>query len=182
MLRVLPLLFLCACFTLDESDPLAPPPANPRIAASDVPLVAGPRTVNVTVECDGPAEEVEGLGLLCGTGELDWKIVRVEGETSAGWGLALRDVEWDPELPTRGLLLFTEHPIGATDRVAEASYAAYVGIADPAEWDSADVVTRGRVHSEAIGDDACGDTWIGSAELYWRNTILLASWYVAPDC
>ncbi len=180
---VLALAFLLlGCFSLDTSAPLSPPPVNPRISASDTPLVTAPRTANVTVACDGPAEEVESLGLLCGTGALDWKLVRVEGETTAGWGLALRDLDWDPEQPTRGLLLFVEHPLEASDLVGEASYAAYVGIAEPAQWGGADVVTRGRVHSEAVGDDACGPTWIGSAELYWRSTILLATWYVAPDC
>jgi len=170
------------CFSLDESEPVAPPPANERVVSSDVALVEGPRTANVTVVCDGPAEEVESLNVLCGAGVKDWKLVRTEADGVVGWGIALRDAEWDPEAPTRGLLVFVSHPEGASDRVAEASYSAYVGIPEPAEWDAADVVTRGRVHSEVIGDDSCGPTWIGSAELYWRDTILLASWYVAPDC
>lgn len=170
------------CFSLDESEPVAPPPANERVVSSDVALVSEPRTMNVTVACDGPAEEVESLNVLCGAGEKDWKLVRTEADGVVGWGIALRDVEWDPEAPTRGLMVFVSHPEGASDRVAEASYSAYVGIPEPAEWEAADVVTRGRVHSEVIGDDSCGPTWIGSAELYWRNTILLASWLVAPDC
>jgi hypothetical protein len=176
------LLVIAGCFSLDESLPIEPPPSNPRVTASATPLVAGPRVANVTVLCDGPAEEIEGLGPLCGTGELDWKLLRTEDDTTAGWGLALRDLEWDPEAPSRGLMLFVRHPQDASDRVANASYAAFVGIPEPADWEAADVVTRGEIHSEEIGEDACGRIWLGSAELYWRSTVILASWLVALDC
>lgn len=176
---------LGGCFTVPESEPLAPPPPNPRILGADAPLLLPPepRLANVYFECsNGAPEDLDVLRTLCNDGPIEWVFYRLEDETSTGWGLALREEEWDPEAASQGLLLFVSYPRESEDPIDDARFSALVGFPVPQQWMSAVPAFRGEVHTEVLSERPCGQFWVGSASLQWRATTIRVHWTAAGVC
>jgi hypothetical protein len=158
--------------------PIAGPSPNPDIAAT-----TGPITLPYIVECDGPTDELEVLGDLCGSPSGD--LYRLE---TRGHGFAT--MVGPDEGPL--LLIFAESTGEADDLPETLGYAAYIrldgyleegGYAAMQSWRDAIPVTEGAVVTRTAEPASCSPLeWIGQGELLFRNTTLTLAWSAGGAC
>lgn len=160
-------------------DRVRSPPANAAISN-----VAGSVTLPLSVQCDGPADEVALLAGICGsdTSALSWSLT----DAPAGMATAIG--------PRTGpfFLLYDrlDHSPNVNTNVAgDAKYAAFVFFGQGGDgettldaWTGAETVSSGAVVTQAVEFLACSTDWIGQGTFVWRATKLTFAWSATEPC
>lgn len=175
------IVLLSACSTQDYVEA---PPVNDSFL-----LETGESEGPLAVQCEGPDDELQLLGSLCGSDELflGWSRTDVSGAgmaTSVGQDggaqlIIFNEIERSPDY---------------RDNVAsEVVYSAYVvletsstpssSVARLDQWSEGEAVAGGNVITESVVYDSCiGSSWVASGTFTWRNTEITLSWDAAAGC